>query len=251
MLTQEEYSAYCREFRSVERYLRSKSADIDTVVYNICSLRGYYVERMAKVLKEAGFMFIEDKSVFENLSDCSADLGLFKDGRFLLEGRFIFPVQDMLGNTVAMIGWFPDEKRYITTPSRLFSKSCMFYGMEQLGMTGIGAKYFLCEGIFDALSVRSVGFNAIAMMGITSGRVKEVLYSLFSKVVGVPDNDSQGRDVLRGDKWSLPWGCSYFRWVGDNSKDIDELINSYERDDIVEMLSGVMENGERVVEVRV
>ena len=250
MISQEEYRAYVKNFKSVERYLKSKSAPADVVAYNICKLREYQVERMQKVLMDTGFMFIEgNDSVYDPLREGTEDLALFsKDGNFLLSKRFIFPVKDMLGNTIALIGWFPDDKKYITTPSKLFSKNCLFYGMEQLAVTGIGKPYFLCEGIFDRLSILSLGLPAVSQMGIVSSRVKFVLYSLFSRLVGIPDNDVQGRDVLWNDKWSLPSNSSYFRWTGDDSKDIDKLINSYEAEDVKEMLISALKNkNERII----
>lgn len=253
VLSQDEYRGYCREFKRVEGYLRSKSADADTVAYNICKLRGYYEDRMSGILKKAGFMFIEDNSVYEDLKGAPKELGLFsKSGQFLLAGRFMFPVRDMLGNTLALIGWFPDEKKYITTPSMLFSKASLFYGLEQVGSEGIGKDYFLCEGIFDCLSIRSVGLRAVAEMGISSSRYKEALYPLFGRLVAVPDNDTQGRGVVEGDKWNLPLSGSYMKWVGDDSKDIDKLVNKYEKEDVVGLLESVMaQKGRRVVEVRV
>lgn len=235
MLTHEEYRDYIKRFRQVERYLKSKSADSKTVAYNICKLREYYPERMMPILEKAGFMFIEgDDSVYDALDGVGDDLGLFSnEGRFLLSGRFMFPVRDMLGNTVALIGWFPDEKKYITTPSRLFSKSCLFFGMEQIATTGLGKDYFLCEGIFDTLSLRSIGLNAIGEMGINSGRVKESMYPLFGRLIGIPDNDTEGRSVIDSDKWKIPSNGSYLKWVSDDYyKDIDKVINSFELDDI-------------------
>lgn len=235
MLTHEEYRDYTKRFRQVERYLKSKSADSRTVAYNVCKLREYYPERMMPILEKAGFMFIEgDDSVYDALEGVGDDLGLFSnEGRFLLSGRFIFPVKDMLGNTIALIGWFPDEKKYITTPSKLFSKSCLFFGMEQLATTGLGKEYFLCEGIFDTLSLRSIGLNAIGEMGINSGRVKESMYPLFGRLIGTPDNDTEGRAVIDVDKWRIPSNGSYMKWVSDDYyKDIDKVVNSFERDDI-------------------
>lgn len=246
MFSFEEYKSYITRFNRVEQYLRSKSAPADVVAYNICKLREYYPERMSSILKSAGFMFIENPSDFSVLESESHDLGLFSsNGNFLLEGRFIFPVKDMLGNTVALIGWFPDSKRYITTPSRLFSKGCLFYGLEQLGKTGIGKKYFLSEGIFDSLSLRSIGFNAVSEMGIISTRVKESLYPLFGEIVGISDNDSEGRNVIEQDKWHLPSNSSYIRIIGD-AKDIDDVVNMYEFDDIRSELVKISSTGGRI-----
>ena len=137
----------------------------------------------------------------------------------------------MVGNIVALIGWFPDEKKYITTPSRLFSKKCLFYGMEQLSMTGIGKNYFIVEGIFDSLSVRSLGYNCVAMMGISVSRYTEVLYSLFKNIVAIPDNDNEGRRVITEDRWRLPSNGKYLRLKG-NCKDIDDVLKVYDMSNV-------------------
>lgn len=248
MLNRETYLNYISRFKKVESYLRSHSMNPRDVAYNICELREYYPERMSDTLISAGFMYIKNNSVYENLRGAGDDLALFsKEGKFLLENRFIFPVRDMLGNTIALIGWFPDSKKYITTPSALFSKSCLFYGMEELGMTGIGKDYFLVEGIFDRLSLNSLGFNAISCMGIDSTRYKQSLYPLFKSLTAIPDNDVEGRKVLQNDLWQLPTRSKYFKWVGDKSKDIDRLVNAYDKDDITNLLKEVMSDRNRIV----
>lgn len=254
MLTHEEYADYVKRFNSVVKYLKSKSASPRDVSYNICKLRDYYPERMMPILEKAGFMFITgNDSVYDCLGEGNSDLALFTDeGKFLLSGRFIFPVRDMLGNTIALIGWFPDDKKYITTPSKLFSKSCLFFGLEQFIETGIGKDYFLCEGIFDVLSLRSIGFNAVAEMGITSGRVKEGMYPLFGRLIGVPDDDTEGRVVVGEDRWKLPVNSCYMRWVsadGDYYKDIDKVVNSFEYNDIHNEIASKLLEKKRIVKL--
>lgn len=251
MLSRDVYADYCKRFKIVWKYLQSVSKSPERVISEICSIRGYDMERMYPVLKRHGFCYIDGDDKFEELKKAGDDLALFnKDGYFLLTGKYIFPVYDMLGNIVALIGWFPDEKKYVTTPSRLFSKSGMFFGMEQLGNTGIGKPYILVEGIFDCLSVQSLGFNCIAQMGISSSRYKEVLYTLFKNLLAIPDNDRQGIDVVVNDKWKLPVGGKYMRWRGGcYLKDIDALCNSYTREDVRELLQDVWKQKDRVVMV--
>lgn len=252
MLTREEYNDYCTRFKKVVNFLKLNSKPPEVVAREICSKRGYYEERMSDILIKAGFMYIKDNSCYEKLRNAGDDLGLFSsNGNFLLDGRYIFPVFDLLGNPIALIGWYPDEKKYITTPSKLFSKGCLFYGMEQLGSTGIGKNYVLVEGIFDCLSVRSVGLPCVAQMGIDTSKYKCSMYSLFKTLVAIPDNDSEGRKVLNKDKWRLPSSGKYFKWVGDKSKDIDLFCNSYEAEDIKELLLEVFKETDRVVTRRV
>lgn len=254
MLSQAEYEEYCKKFKSIEKFLLARSKNRDTTIKEICALRGYYPERMSGILKQAGFFYVEELSELDlkKLKSVGKDFGLFsKEGNFILSGRYIFPVRDMLGNTISLIGWYPDEKKYITTPSKLFSKACLFYGMEQLGKTGLGRQYWLVEGIFDCLTLRSLGFNCVAQMGIDSSRYKQVMYSLFGMLVAAPDNDPEGRAVLGYDKWSIPSNGKYFRWLGDTSKDIDKLCNSYEYDDIKDLLLEVVNEKGRVITKRI
>lgn len=248
LLSREEYKNYCKRFKQVYLFLQSNSKPQPQVVKEICMIREYYPERMSNILSKAGFLFIEDDTCYEKLKNAGGDLGLFtSEGKFLLAGRYIFPVFDMLGNIIALIGWYPDSKKYITTPSKLFSKSCLFYGIEQLSTTGINQKYVLVEGIFDCLSVRSLGIPCIAQMGIDSSRYKSAMYSLFNMLLGIPDNDEEGRDVIAFDKWSLPSNSKYFKWTGDSSKDIDKLCNSYEEEDVRELLLSAFDKRKRIV----
>lgn len=251
MLKENDYRDYCARFNRVFAYLESVSLPKNDVAMSICALRGYYPERMSGILQKADFLFVKDEEAFSKLRPVGSDLGLFtSEGNFLLKGRFIFPVRDMLGNVIALIGWYPDEKKYITTPSRLFSKNCLFYGLEQMSSTGIGKRYVLVEGIFDSLSVRSLGIPCVAQMGISSSRYKKELYSLFKSFIAIPDNDTEGRKVLYEDKWSLPSGSKYLKWVGDSSKDIDKLVNSYEEEDLLQMFKNAFFAKERVYTVK-
>lgn len=249
MLSQEEYNEYCTRFKIVWRLLSEMSYPSEVVISKICELRGYDKDgHIPKELNNVGFLYLKpdlyDMSKVLKL-DSSGDLGLFNAGKFILVNRFIFPVKDMLGNIIALIGWFPDEKKYITTPSRLFSKKCLFFGMDQLSRTGISKNYFLVEGIFDSISIRSLGFNCVALMGISASKYTEVLYSLFKSLVAIPDNDKEGRRVVLEDKWKLPSNGKYLRWKG-SIKDIDDLLKYYDMKDV---FNNVWYESERVVTV--
>ena len=251
LLSKEEYFDYCSRFKKVWLFLKSISYPSDEVIYTICELRNYSWELgvMPNELMKIGFVYIDRGKLDLNIlrkNDLNGDLGLFtKDGDFLLQGRFIFPVKDMLGNIIALIGWFPDEKKYITTPSKMFSKKCLFFGMEQIGQTGIGKDYFLVEGIFDSISVRSLGYNCVALMGISVSLYTNVLYSLFRRLIAIPDNDSEGRDVILHDKWKIPTNASYLKLKG-NLKDIDDVIKNF---DMSDTLLDAWNEKDRVIEL--
>lgn len=246
LLTQEEYKDYCSRFEIIWKYLRKCSYKEYDVISSICKLRDYSMEgSMPDIINDIGFVYLDgDKFNKDKLKPLNKDLGLFsEEGNFLLLNRFIFPVRDMLGNIIALIGWFPDEKKYITTPSRLFSKRCMFFGMEQLKQTGIGKEYYIVEGIFDSLSIRSLGFNCVALMGISVSNYTKILYTLFKRVIAIPDNDKEGRGVVIEDKWGLPNNSSYLRLKG-KFKDIDDVIKYY---DMSEVLHDAWYESDRVI----
>lgn len=260
----EEYRDYCIKFNAVWKYLNMHSKDFDVLVKEVCEKRLYFdsYDKWFNMLSKTGLVFVtEDTCDYNKISkEEFKDLGLFTDdGKFLLDSRYIIPVRDMLGNIIALIGWYPDSKKYITTPSKFFSKDCLFFGLEQLSNTGIGKDYFVVEGIFDSLSLRSLGYNAVACMGISSSKVKEILYGLFKKIIAIPDNDTQGRRVIKNDLWNIPRNGSYLRWSGGlslsdndetiNIKDIDRFCSLFEEGDIKNLLNSCFSSNERIIKV--
>ena len=132
----EDYKEYCNNFKVVYSYLQKNSKPLDDIVKEVCEYRLYFDshERWKNILSEVGMLFVSsDTCNFEVLKDKRfEDMALFsKEGNFLLNNRYIIPVRDMLGNIIALIGWYPDSKKYITTPSKYFTKNCLFFGMEQ------------------------------------------------------------------------------------------------------------------------
>lgn len=256
MLSQEEYKDYCERYRVVWKYLRIASYDEDLVIESLCNERGYERDRMESIFSKIEVCFVDpDKFDFERIRKLDrGDLGLSTPGgAFLLMGRYIVPVRDMLGNIIAMIGWYNQEdKKYVTTPSKLFSKECLFFGMEQF-KDGIGKKFIIVEGIFDSISVRSLGFRCVAMMGITPSRYKEELYNLFGNILAIPDNDKEGRKVVQSDTWNLPARGKYVCWSGPGVKgikDIDDFVKTFDALDVQEMLKDAWKEPDRIVNIR-
>lgn len=261
----EEYKEYCKNFKIAWNYIKQNSKDMSIIVDEICQLRLYFnsKDRWMNLFSEVEVAFVSKETCDYSKLDNPVfkDLGLFsEEGHFLMNERYIIPIRDMLGNIIALVGWYPDRKKYITTPSKFFSKSCLFFGMEQLGKTGIGKDYYIVEGIFDALSLRALGFNAVAHMGISDSKVKQILYGLFRRLGGIPDNDTQGRRVLKNDAWNLPSNAFYLRWVGSldysdegekiEIKDIDKLCSLFEESSVISILKTCMENkNNRIVKI--
>ena len=254
MLDKQYYREYVVLYNNVWQWLLNKTKR-DTVS-EIMQLRNYTEDSIFQMLKKIGFAYIDDltnTSVF--LRSELKDLGLTKNDRFILQNRYIFPVRDMLGNVLALIGWYPDEKKYITTPGKLYSTNGMFFGMEQLKDYPNIKETIITEGIFDSISVRSCGYTSIAQMGIRTSEVKTTLYSLFGKrLLAIPDNDESGKGVVKADKWRLPKGSSYLTWVvsGDKKlKDIDDLYKYYGKEYLSELLRDALDDYERVITYKI
>lgn len=258
-----DYESYVEKYNIVWDYLKKSSRPHSEVVSEVCEYRKYFGG------EKSWGDFLKNKMVCVTESCCDfslmrkdefKELALFTEtGRFLLEGRYIVPVTDMLGNVVALIGWYPDDKRYITTPSKYFSKECMYFGMEQLGKRGLNKPFFIVEGIFDSLNIRRLGFNAMANMGVSSSRVKKKMYGLFSKLIFISDNDETGRKVLKEDRWSTPSTSTFFSWSGTfdfgdgveaGIKDVDLLCSLFEEDDLKNILQECVDSKDSLITLK-
>ena len=246
MIDLKEFELYAQDFARVWKHFQS--LEDGSTYEELCSLRFYTDSSMVAVLKEVGFIKLPDEVDLEPLRQLPSysELGLeTKTDRCLLEGRFVFPVKDMLGNILALIGWYPDEKKYITTPSKYFSRKHLFFGLEQLGSSKHYEVAFVCEGIFDSLSLRSLGYPAYATMGVELTKSKQLLYPLLGrKVVGVSDRDRAGSNVRDRDKWNC---TKYLTWIGEfevedeeieniRIKDIDDLVKLYDAESLREVI---------------
>lgn len=256
--------SYLKDFANAWAYIYSKG-DPDKSVDEVSSLRGYFDQEMKDTLHKAGIVYVDENTIdLDLLKTFPQELGLFSpktewsDGNFFLDGRYVLPIKDIQGNVIALVGWYPDRKKYLTTGSYYFSKSTLFYGMENLHKGAEAGPTFIVEGIFDRLTIESYGYRSFATMGINADKKKTVLYNLTGRVVGIPDTDTAGRRVALRDEWSLPTGSSYFRWKGTVSipgveeafhpKDIDILSKVLDREYMGELLSDVYATpGRRVI----
>lgn len=235
-----------------EAYDVLKDRFYDDYVSEICKLRGYVgKEQKEKIAKlELGRCEVP---VVEDLGVHRKELGLVsKNDSFILSDRYIIPIYDIAHNLVALVGWYPDSKKYITTPSMFFAKEVLFYNIDEafeLSWSKYNGLVFLVEGMFDCISLSAIGLPAIATMGSTVTRVKKEQLKLFKKVIGISDNDKVGRRALnRYDKkygWQLPSNGTMLRIKGGNLningvefhvKDMDDFVSLYDADSVRETL---------------
>lgn len=192
----------------------------DEVISEVMSMRKYttspYAEAMERTLREIGVFKLDYVSdiLIVDPEISQEDLKLFglvdRNGNYLLSGRYTVPIRDISGNVTALTGWYPDVKKYVTTPTYGFSKDGQFFNMEcyAKSFNGDYPKYkdeetgevleskglvYLVEGIFDTLSLRALGFPALGNMGLDMSLIKTEILTRFGKVIAIPDNDNAGK----------------------------------------------------------
>lgn len=254
------YRKYVEEMNKA--YSIIKDLYNDTYVDELCKLRGYVGKEQHDLIKnmKLGYCNIEDVDVFGSMR---RDLGLVsRKDNFLLSDRFIIPVDNIDGDLVALIGYYPDYKKYITTSGAFFSKNVMFFNFRQayiLSHREFNGIVFLVEGIFDCLSLRAIGLPCIATMGATVSESKCELLKLFKKVIAIPDDDKTGRRALnRYDKkygWKVPYNTTMIKFEGGyvtiggstlKVKDMDNFVSWFEVDDVRDILLSFADSKEDI-----
>ena len=247
MRQNEVFPSYRKDIEEMNRlYAYLKSNFADNYVSELCSIRGYVSDEnnpssQENLIREMqlGYCEIED---LEELRTFPESFGLItKKENFLLNGRFLIPVYDISGALVSLIGYYPDARKYITLATSFFSKEVMYLNFRQayeLSWSEYDGLVILVEGVFDCLSLRSIGLPAIATMGSTVSKTKGELLKLFKKVLAIPDDDKTGRKALnRYSKfgWQVPDNTTFIKFTGGyemfngnclHCKDMDNLVST-------------------------
>jgi DNA primase len=256
-----EYGEYCSYYAKVWSFLKKHSPPREQLVTEICERRGYKnVKRWQKLFAEVDVAKVNSEtfSVAVLRKALPEELGLFGNNGFLLDNSYMIPIRDMKGNILALVGWIPGKK-YITTPAAYFDRSCLFFGMEQFSdynprlAKNTMHSFFVVEGIFDSLSLRSLGFKCLGNMGIDSSKTKTSLYALCRKVVGIPDGDKAGRSVIEQNKWNIPLVGGYvqipFNAADYNIKDVDDIIKSIPGKEAIELFGKLLKSDSRITTI--
>jgi DNA primase len=235
----------------------------DEVISEVMSMRHYttspYAENIYNTLKEIGIFKIELMSdiryIVPTLTDEEIkDYGLAdRNGNYLLTNRYAVPIRDIAGKVTALVGWYPDIKKYVTTPTYGFSKDGQFFNLECFSKSFDGdyPKYkdeetgevlestgivYLVEGIFDTLSLRALGFPALGNMGLDMSLPKTEILTRFGKVIAIPDNDRAGMgtnqylNALSGKDKKTAWLIKNEHVVvrlPDGVKDADDFVKGF------------------------
>jgi hypothetical protein len=225
-------------------------------VEDLMNLRNYTSEEMYKVLlNEKVFRLdsLTDAELFgiTGYETFYKDFGFITEaGDFIESGRYCIPIRDVKGLVTALVGWYADQKKYVTTPTFGFVRDAQFFNANSYddeSYRRCGGKTFLVEGIFDTLSVKALGFPCLGNMGLDMSAVKAVSLKRYSAVIPIPDNDKSGDSTKVGGQraWrieniqcivELPSQPYYF-------KDIDDLIKVCEVQSVKEELTNILRKG--------
>lgn len=225
----------------------------DQLVLELMQHRGYGSQRMFDTLKEIGVFKVDHLSelvlMIPNITDKQLkDWGLVNDsGTFILGGRYVLPIRDIAGNVIALVGWHPQggSRKYVTTPTLGFSRDASFFNLDcyKLAWEKWNGTVYLVEGIFDTISLRSLGLASLGMQGLEMSPIKTQILSRFGKVIAIPDNDSSGRSVnpltnaFSGKSSKFIWNIQnehVFVQLPKGVKDVDDFVNGFDAyDDLI------------------
>ena len=254
------YRACIKDMEDIYNDIKANFINVEQSVRELVTMRGYVLGGEQHQLLQEMQICSCHIDTYEAWGNKGRELGLYGSssvGEFLLNDRYIIPVRDIAGGLIALIGYFPDYKKYITTPSPFFAKDTLFFNLDHaypLSYKEFGGTVFVVEGIFDCLSLRAIGLPAIATMGSDVSPVKKEILKIFRKVVYIPDSDRVGRRALnRYEKrgWNVPDTATAIKLKGSVTfgsaengetpvvkpiKDMDDLVSWFDADSVREAL---------------
>lgn len=155
-------------------------------------------------------IFIPNENYLENFCDeemMANDFGLFKDGKSLWVNQMILPLCDILGIPRGIVSFDPftyldvhngeTGDYYAYSKNEVCQKNNFMYAHPKSISVGLDSYIFVVDGIFDAISLYTNGFNAAALMGSTISDIVIAQLQLFPKVILIMDNDEAGFHVKK------------------------------------------------------
>lgn len=221
----------------------------DELILELMGHRKYYNQAMFDTLKDLGMFKVDYLSeltlVFPDITtEQFKQWGLVNEnGDYILGGRYVVPIKDITGNVIALVGWHPmgGSRKYVTTPTLGFSRDASFFNLDcySLAWEKWNGAVYVVEGIFDTISLKSLGLPALGMMGLEMSPIKTQILTRFGKVIGIPDNDKSGKKVNpltnpfsggRNDR-KFAWNIeneNVFITLPTGVKDVDDFVKEFD-----------------------
>ncbi len=145
------------------------------------------------------------------------------------ENKIIFPLHDILGRTMGIIGRSMDRKEYKKFLTEEGKFQGAFFGLVQaLPAVYETGRVFVLEGPFDLLSFSKVYKNSVAALtaGISDAQI-EVLEMFATSIVTVFDHDNAGETAARKtkEKWHFKIDNIDLGWKDCNKMLMDQGLD--------------------------
>lgn len=162
--------------------------------------------------------------------------GVYRNDSCNFYKRLVFPIYGFNKQVAGLGGWSCDSQwKYVYSPDTLWDKSRYFYISHDDFVSALEDDYlFIVDGIFDAISLNSIGLHSASLMGSNLSNWHLQYLYLFKYVIVVPDNDNAGVNLVKKAKKHRP-DCIVL-WQG-KCKDIDDYIKSRDTKALIEQCS--------------
>ena len=148
----------------------------------------------------------------------------------------LIPIKDLSGNIVGIVGWDINHKAraedgekglemYKTSNKSVMNKNHYFLtDIDVLEENFQSEVIFVVDGVFDAISLNSIGIPAISLLGSNTSKTLYYFLRWYSYIYVAQDNDLSGTNLLKKLKLAVP---NVFGVYQNKAKDIDELLKLY------------------------
>lgn len=194
------------ELGNIVNYFKNVDYYEDALKTFICNERQLPIE----VGYECDAFFVDENTTISEIPDWMKldSLGFVKYNKYLVyAGRLVYPVKDVKGNVMGFCGWdkFTEPKYLDSKNYGYIAKNTSLYGMEKIEeYYNSNRPVYVVEGIVCCLYLRSLGYQALALLGSSlSPYVIQILKRFGSRLILVPDNDEAGDSLVKRAKYAL------------------------------------------------
>lgn len=123
--------------------------------------------------------------------------GIYKGEECNYYQRLVFPIYGLNDKVTALCAYANDvDPKYIYSPKTIWEKGRHMYLTKEQFLKAIKDDYLIIvDGIFDAVSLRQQGYNAVSLMGGEFTEWHRYYFSFIKKLIVFPDNDNAGNTL--------------------------------------------------------
>lgn len=222
--------------RIQEKYFAEQAKFIET----IAEARDMPAEWIQRV---QGIFIPNNEFMFNMFGEEVLQYDCYRDGQCIWDNALIFPVRGVNECVAGIAGFFPfkyvehkdGEYYYSYSSSSVFTKGRYLYMPNSSLMQAITDGYaIVVDGLFDAISLSSLGYNVASLMG--SKVTPEIVMQLrfVKNVLVAADNDQAGMQLVADVRKQIH---SAKLLEHAETKDVDELLKSNKAHEFVEKLN--------------